>query len=368
MARTLAITVKFILAFSVVLACSDLLTKPLEGTQAESSTLLLAGPPGALISRVRQWFSSYATMADMPTEERLRLLKEENVWKNNLVMWMFPDGVRDQIPHFWQTWIRCWILCAAVYYIIGGLWCYYTYFCFGDKLFAPGTIPAAKEVLKQIRVSSIAMPLYSMLPALTEAAAERGWTRAYPRVENVGLPAYVLYFFIYMVSVEFGVYWMHRGLHDVTWLYKYLHFEHHIYNKEHTLSPFAGLAFNPIDGIIQAIPYTYTLFFCPMHFLTHEILLFATGVWTTNIHDVIHGGVWPVMGAGYHTIHHTTYKHNYGHYFVFIDWLYGTMLTPEQHDADMAAKTGAGSGKVATVSATATIAETAGGARGKKVQ
>ena len=26
--------------------------------------------------------------------------------------------------------------------------------------------------------------------------------------------------------------------------------------------------------------------------------------------------VWPIMGAGYHTIHHTTYKHNYGHYTV----------------------------------------------------
>lgn len=66
------------------------------------------------------------------------------------------------------------------------------------------------------------------------------------------------------------------------------------------------------------MPYAWTLFYCPMHFLTHEILLFATGVWTTNIHDCIHGAVWPVLGAGYHTIHHTTYKHNYGHYFIFM--------------------------------------------------
>lgn len=35
-----------------------------------------------------------------------------------------------------------------------------------------------------------------------------------------------------------------------------------------------------------------------MHFLTHEILLFFTGVWTTNIHDCIHGKTWPIMGAG----------------------------------------------------------------------
>jgi Delta7-sterol 5-desaturase len=33
---------------------------------------------------------------------------------------------------------------------------------------------------------------------------------------------------------------MHRELHDIKPLYKYLHATHHIYNKENTLSPFAG--------------------------------------------------------------------------------------------------------------------------------
>jgi Delta7-sterol 5-desaturase len=117
------------------------------------------------------------------------------------------------------------------------------------------------------------MPLYSLLPTVTEWAAENGYTKAYPRVSNVGLPLYVLYFFLYMTCVEFGVYWMHRGLH-YDWAYRcdtrsvaafgcgrpaarsqhrlqrwgltfavtcrLLHLPHHKYNKEHTLSPFAG--------------------------------------------------------------------------------------------------------------------------------
>lgn len=29
----------------------------------------------------------------------------------------------------------------------------------------------------------------------------------------------------------------------------------------------------------------------PMHFLTHEMLLFFTSIWTTNIHDNIHAKV-----------------------------------------------------------------------------
>lgn len=62
---------------------------------------------------------------------------------------------------------------------------------------------------------------------------------------------YVVYFFTYMLSVEFFVYWAHRLLHEIKPGYKWLHYIHHKYNKEHTLSPFAGLAFHPIDGMLQ---------------------------------------------------------------------------------------------------------------------
>lgn len=38
-----------------------------------------------------------------------------------------------------------------------------------------------------------------------------------------------------------------------------------------------GLAFHPIDGILQAVPYMLALFIVPMHYLTHLMLLFLTG-------------------------------------------------------------------------------------------
>ncbi len=70
---------------------------------------------------------------------------------------------------------------------------------------------------------------------------------------------------------------------------RWYHYIHHKYNKENSLSPFAGLAFHPLDGILQAIPYCWTLFYIPTHSLTFELLLFMTGIWTTNIHDCLHG-------------------------------------------------------------------------------
>ena len=46
----------------------------------------------------------------------------------------------------------------------------------------------------------------------------------------------------------------------------------------------------------------------------------------------------PIMGAGYHTIHHTTYKHNYGHYFIYMDKIFGTLVTPEEYESEQQAK------------------------------
>ena len=265
--------------------------------------------------------------------ENLRRIYGENVWKNDLVLWVLPDEWRSALPHVVQSWLRNWILATALYFVVGGVWAYYCYYCFGDSLYSPGHIPTMKAMVEQMKVAFLAMPLYAGLPALTEAVVERGWTLSYARIEDVGLAKYCIYFVMYMTSVEFFVYWQHRLLHDIRPGYKYLHHIHHIYNKEHSLSPFAGLAFHPIDGILQAIPYSWTLLFVPMHFLTHELLLFATAVWTTNIHDCIHVRMDPIMGAGYHTIHHTTYKHNYGHYFMYMDKLMGTLVTPEEYEA-----------------------------------
>ena len=118
----------------------------------------------------------------------------------------------------------------------------------------------------------------------------------------------------------------------------------------------AGLAFNPFDGMAQAAPYLICMLLVPMHFLTHEVMLFFTAVcepthlgvactcgtllhlpaapaawlqiWTTNIHDTLQGDTEPIMGSAYHTLHHTIYTKNYGQFFIFWDWVFGTLQAP----------------------------------------
>lgn len=102
-------------------------------------------------------------------------------------------------------------------------------------------IPTRKAMLLQIYVAMKAMPWYCSLPTISEYMVENGWTKCYARVSDIGWIAYLVYLVIYLVLVEFGIYWMHRELHDIKFLYKHLHAIHHIYNKQNTLSPFAGM-------------------------------------------------------------------------------------------------------------------------------
>lgn len=193
-----------------------------------------------------------ASTAGRSKQSVLHEIAEENTWKNDLVLpWVLPDSVRTRLPRFFQAWLRNYLLSFLVYFGVAGLWAYYIYYSFGDQLFAEGAIPSRQAVLEQIKVSVKALPMYSALPAFNEMLAEQGWTRAYARLSDVGLGAYVGYMALYMLLVEFGVYWMHRSLHELPWAYRHIHATHHKYNKENTLSPFAGLAFHPLDGVLQ---------------------------------------------------------------------------------------------------------------------
>ncbi|KAK4838564.1 hypothetical protein QYF36_014741 [Acer negundo] len=211
-------------------------------------------------------------------DEYLRLFVEETALYNRIVLGnLLPFGLWVQLPHYLQTWLRNYIAGTFIYLASGFLWCLYIYYLKRNVYVAKDSIPSRKAMLLQIYVAMKAMP----------------WE-----------------------------------LHDIKFLYKHLHATHHIYNKQNTLSPFAGLAFHPLDGILQAVPHVIALYIVPAHFTTHMGLLFLEAIWTTNIHDCIHVKLWPVMGAGYHTIHHTTYRHNYGHYTIWMDWMLGTLRDP----------------------------------------
>ncbi|ESQ49856.1 hypothetical protein EUTSA_v10021274mg [Eutrema salsugineum] len=264
----------------------------------------------------------------------MQFVDETSFYNRIVLSHLLPSNLWDPLPHFFQTWLRNYLAGTLLYFISGFLWCFYIYYLKLNVYLPKDAIPTRKAMLLQIYVAMKAMPFYTLLPTVSESMIESGWTKCYSRIGEFSWILYFVSIATYLVLVEFGIYWMHRELHDIKPLYKYLHATHHIYNKQNTLSPFAGLAFHPLDGILQAIPHVIALFIVPIHFTTHLGLLFMEAIWTANIHDCIHGNIWPVMGAGYHTIHHTTYKHNYGHYTIWMDWMFGSLRDPLLEEED----------------------------------
>lgn len=90
----------------------------------------------------------------------------------------------------------------------------------------------------------------------------------------------------------------------------------------------SGLALHPLDGIAQGGPHEIAIFLVPTHFTTHLTVVFLGAIWSANIHDCIDEKMWPLMGGGYHVIHHLSNRHNYGLYTIWMDWMFGTLSHP----------------------------------------
>mmetsp|Transcript_10850 Transcript_10850/g.18238 ORF Transcript_10850/g.18238 Transcript_10850/m.18238 type:complete len:319 (+) Transcript_10850:93-1049(+) len=239
----------------------------------------------------------------------------------------------DENGYYAQCYLRDLVAGTLVYWVTAGVWHIVIYKILGHRLFTSQgrPFPTTETIVDQMCLAQASIFIYAALPILSEYIIENNYTQAYFYMDQVGgWSYYFLYLFIYIVFVEIGIYWMHRTLHTNKFLYKYIHGLHHKYNKATTLTPWASIAFNPVDGILQASPYVVGLFLMPVHYYTHIFLLFFSGMWATNIHDAVWGDSEPIMGSKYHTVHHTHYHYNFGQWFIFCDYIFGTLKVPEK--------------------------------------
>lgn len=131
-----------------------------------------------------------------------------------------PVSWFENLPTLLQSWLRNFIFSVLVYFGLNFGWAYYIYECFGGDLFPKQNMPSWSDMREQMWVAAWSLPFYSLLPAVTEEIVERGWTLSYSSIADVGVPQYIALFVLYIAFVEFGVYWMHRGLHDIPAGYK----------------------------------------------------------------------------------------------------------------------------------------------------
>jgi len=312
---------------------------PNNRTLGESSIDPVPFPGSFWLLSEERWSVPYKLILNETPSEHL--VKNFNCYVNSF---LFPTTLASyvvellgpKLGHYALCYLRNIVAALAIYY---GSAAFFHYQCYihprSKLLFQNRDRPSTAIIMDQIWLAQRSMFFYVMLPVFSDYIIEEGWTQVYYTLEDIGgVMPYISWLFVYLALVEIGIYWMHRTLHTNKFLYKHVHALHHKYKTAEMLSPWASIAFHPLDGILQASPYVFWLLVVPCHYLTHVALLFFTAIWATYIHDAL--DIWnvdPIMGSKYHTIHHTHYMYNFGQVFIFCDAFWGTLrATTEKVD------------------------------------
>uniref|UniRef100_A0A7S0G942 Fatty acid hydroxylase domain-containing protein n=1 Tax=Rhodosorus marinus TaxID=101924 RepID=A0A7S0G942_9RHOD len=223
------------------------------------------------------------------------------------------------------TWMFVYFGTLVLYFLAAGSH-YLLFFVLFKESYIPDYKPNYKEMWREIRFSVTSLVTMSAMVTPSEVLVHKGFTKLYENVDEYGLGYFLLSPILFLLFSDFIIYWVHRFLHHRL-VYKYIHKPHHSF--VHT-TPFAAFAFHPLDGYMQGVAYHIFVYFIPFHTFMHLASLGIVGLWTINIHDRVDMGIPLINGAGHHRVHHLTFNHNYGQYFVIFDWLFGTMRDPKK--------------------------------------
>jgi lathosterol oxidase len=142
----------------------------------------------------------------------------------------------------------------------------------------------------------------------------------------------MMFFHSFLLVTDLAVYWIHRLEHHPA-LYKHVHKPHH---KWRIPTPFAALAFHPVDGYLQSLPYHIIISVLPFHRYLYLGLFVGVQLWTVLIHDsdliVGHPLEKYINGPAHHTLHHMYFTVNYGQYFTWADRAGGSYRQPQTSD------------------------------------
>jgi sterol desaturase/sphingolipid hydroxylase (fatty acid hydroxylase superfamily) len=137
----------------------------------------------------------------------------------------------------------------------------------------------------------------------------------YLREDILDLHTRVLNNIQFLFLLEFIAYWYHRLSHEISYIYKHSHCQHHM--NIHVY-PIDFLEFDYMDNIAQTLYINLPLYFIPMHINDYAVIYYIYATCAFLIHsDIL---------SNDHIIHHRRFKYNYSLLFPVFDVLFGTYL------------------------------------------
>lgn len=188
-------------------------------------------------------------------------------------------------------------------------------------------LPGNKDYLREILYSCITAAVFASIGYIVFVTPVSHYTQAYFDISKHS-SAYFLFSILLMILVhDTYFYWTHRWMHRRS-VFKIVHRVHHLSTNP---SPWAAMAFHPIEAVIEGSVIALIAFLFPVHPLAIGIFLLFMMIYNVYGHlgyelyprgfSKTRLGKW-VNTSVNHNMHHQSVQGNYGLYFLWWDrWM-----------------------------------------------
>ncbi len=236
-----------------------------------------------------------------------------------------------------------WVILAVIvlrYFILASL-AFVIFYVFKNRRFLIQKIqagfPSRKDYIREISYSLITAVIFASIGFIVFATPLSAYTQAYWNLEEYGTAYFLASIFMMIVVHDTYFYWTHRWMHGKS-VFRIVHRVHHLSTNP---SPWAAMAFHPLEAIIEAGVIVLIAFLFPVHPLAIGIFLLFMMVY--NVYGHLGYELYPkgfsksligkwINTSVNHNVHHQSVHGNYGLYFLWWDRWMGT-LHPEYDEA-----------------------------------
>ena len=161
---------------------------------------------------------------------------------------------------------------------------YWLFVVLDKSRFHPNTLPQprAGQVRREILLALWSAPVMGLLTTPVVLLEFAGYAKLYDRVDEHGWLYLAVSAALFLAFTDTTIYWIHRWEHEIPFLYRYVHKPHHEWIVP---TSYAALAFHPVDGWLQSMPYHIFTFIFPFHKGLYLAMFVFVQLWTISIHD-----------------------------------------------------------------------------------
>jgi Delta7-sterol 5-desaturase len=232
-----------------------------------------------------------------------------------------------------KHWLSLFVIVWMRYVILASL-AFLLYYVILKKLWQGRKIqklfPRSGDYYREVAYSFLTAIIFTAIGYGVYLTPFVNLTHAYFNINEYPVWYLVLSVLMMIVVHDTYFYWTHRFMH-YRGTFRILHRVHHLSTNP---SPWAAMAFHPLEAVVEAGVIVIIPFLFPVHPLA--IGIFLLFMMTYNVYGHLGYELYPkgfcksfigkwINTSVNHNQHHETMKGNYGLYFLFWDRLMGTI-------------------------------------------